>query len=356
MSRLNSSIKLVVIIGDLIFLLVAVITVVAAGLVSSGKIVALDFPEARRTSMFVLLLASAVIGCTIYGCCGAFNQNVREGFCFGRRVLCCHQFLLLTVFIMSIMQQDQLSNREKSIDLVIENVEAYPHYDLFERNLDKYFNKAYFEGNCAIQDDTYDKSSAWLMQWVDRNCPPTMSRSVCELPEEKKAICDTSCPDSVWNATSCCPSEDLCFALGLKESCPYNQCRVAVLTEARVRVIEPALQGLAFVAILAAIMIIFTCLLICYNPRDDIEIELLKTGVMTEEDVETIRKLKSQRNFSYEKGNGKGQQSIDLDTIHETRTQQANANRNRNQSQQQGLRVRFLNNDGARVHPEYVSP
>lgn len=94
--------------------------------------------------------------------------------------------------------------------------------------------------------------------------------------------------------------------------------------------------------------------MICYNPRDDIEIELLKTGVMTEEDVETIRKLKSQRNFSYEKGNEKGRKSIDLDTILETRSQTS-----RNSSLTQPSRRGFglLNQSSRRVFPvESSSP
>ncbi len=43
-------------------------------------------------------------------------------------------------------------------------------------------------------------------------------------------------------------------------------------------------------------------MLVCYNPRDEIEVELLKTGVMTDEDIETIRRLKSEHKFSYQQG------------------------------------------------------
>lgn len=103
-----------------------------------------------------------------------------------------------------------------------------------------------------------------------------------------------------------------------------------------------------FVTCFTSIMVIFTCLLICYNPRDEIEIELLKTGVMTEEDIETIRKLKSQRNFSYDKGNGKGQHSIDLDTIHATRSF-SNCSNGLTQPSRRGIRL--LNHNGSRVYP-----
>ena len=49
-------------------------------------------------------------------------------------------------------------------------------------------------------------------------------------------------------------------------------------------------------------MIIFTVLLICYNPRDDIEIELLKTGVMTQQQMESIRELRTSNKLSFSNG------------------------------------------------------
>lgn len=52
---------------------------------------------------------------------------------------------------------------------------------------------------------------------------------------------------------------------------------------------RPFTVGIQFVAWLAGIMIMLTCLLICYNPRDDLEHELIKTGVMTEDDIEQIK-------------------------------------------------------------------
>ena len=356
MSRLNASIKLVVLLGDLVFLLVSIITAIIAALISSGGIIALDFTEARRIATLILLLTMMILGCTIYGCCGAANQIVRQGCCcVGRRILCCHQFILISVLLLSITQQESLSNRKRSIKMVVHNVTNYPKYDSFERRLDQYFNRAYFEGNCAFEDETYDKSSEWLMKWIDSNCPDTMRRSVCELLDEDKDRCDTTCIEPIWTAESCCPSEDLCLIDKEQHSCPYNQCRTAVLKEVQ-SYIDPALNGLRFITCLTVLLIIFTCLLICYNPRDDIEIELLKTGVMTEEDVETIRKLKLQRNFSYDKGNGKGQHSIDLDAIHNQHQTRSSRIQSLTQPSRRG--VRLMNHAGAsRVYPiEMSSP
>lgn len=189
MSRLNEMIKLVVMIGDVVFLVVALIAAIISGLVCSGNIIALDFPEARRTAIIVLVVTVMLTFCSIYGCCGAVNQIVRKGcLCMGRRVLCCHQVMLMLVLIMSVTQQEQLANREKSINLVIENVTMYPNYDSFEKKFDKFFSNAYFEANCASEGNTYDNSSVWLMQWVDKNCPITMSRRVCNLSKEEKKL------------------------------------------------------------------------------------------------------------------------------------------------------------------------
>ena len=40
-------------------------------------------------------------------------------------------------------------------------------------------------------------------------------------------------------------------------------------------------------------MIILTCLLICYNPRDNVEQELLKAGALDKEDIESLRSMRS---------------------------------------------------------------
>ena len=70
---------------------------------------------------------------------------------------------------------------------------------------------------------------------------------------------------------------------------------------------------------------------------------------MTKEDVETIQRLKSQRNFSYDKGNGKGQPTIDLDKIHATRSH-PNHHKGLTHPSRRGLRL--LNNYGSsRVYP-----
>ncbi len=209
MSRLNAMIKLVVMTGEAIFLFVALTVTIVAALIISGKIIALDFHEARRTAIIVCIISAISICCSVYGFCGIVNQIVRKGcFCRGRRILCFHQCTLLAILILSVTNHERLTNREKNMNMVIGNVAAYPTYDSFERILDKYFSNAYFEANCASE-ETYDRSSKWLMTWVDTYCPVTMRREKCTLSNENKAICDTSCLEKIWDAKTCCPSEVL---------------------------------------------------------------------------------------------------------------------------------------------------
>lgn len=182
--------------------------------------------------------------------------------------------------------------------LVISDPSSYPEYDGFERRIGKYFDGAYFESLCAED----DRSATWLLDFVDKRCPEQMGREFCSLPERKKTECDTSCPgvdrfnDVVNGAAStdllvkCCPSEDACQA-GIGVSCPYQRCRVEILGELRHWASLSKIIAQC-VCLLSALMLILSCLLICFNPRDEIETELLKTGVMTHDDIEAIKRLK----------------------------------------------------------------
>ena len=104
MGRLNAAIKLFFCWGELFFVLVSFVFVVASGLVSSGQVAALTFPAARHMATWVLVLSGAVFLSSIIGCLGAVRQTLRRGCCSGRRMLCMHQLLLLTVLIFSASQ------------------------------------------------------------------------------------------------------------------------------------------------------------------------------------------------------------------------------------------------------------
>lgn len=300
MSRLNAVIKLLFCCGELVFVFTSFIFVVASGLVAMGRVAALSFPAAKNTASLVLLLSSMVFLCTCFGCFGAIRQTLRRGCCPGRRMLCLHQFVLLTVLVFSVSQYDWLDKRDQSIKLVLSNHTAYP-YDSFEHRISTYFNNAYFDSLCSE-----DPSTTAFFSFIDTRCPERMKQKQCELSEKEKMQCDTSCPaaestdDFIAFELCPCPIEELCEG-GIQSHCPYDKCRVGILQEFH-RWAAPTIVAARFVTFLLALMLILLCLLICYNPRDEIEVELLKTGVMSLEDVEAIRLLKKSKNAVMERG------------------------------------------------------
>ena len=104
------------------------------------------------------------------------------------------------------------------------NIEDYRTYDKFETKISQYFNNAYFDGHCAQR-----PLDSWIIQWIDKECPVTMSQESCALNEIQKYTCDTTCFEPVWNKKKCCPSEKLCFQEKMNEACPYQQCRLPAL-------------------------------------------------------------------------------------------------------------------------------
>jgi len=81
MSRLNASIKLAVLLGNLLFLFCSICFVVGSILILSGKVPALAYDEAKRLTFFILGASVIMMSCTIYGCCGTVNQISRRGEC-----------------------------------------------------------------------------------------------------------------------------------------------------------------------------------------------------------------------------------------------------------------------------------
>lgn len=274
---------------------------VASGLVSMGRVAAISFPAAKETASWILALSSMVFVCTCFGCFGAIRQTLRRGCFSGRRMLCLHKLVILIVLVFSASQYEWLDKREKNMKLVISNHTFYP-YDAFERRIGTYFNNAYFDSLCSD-----DPSTKALLSFVDLRCPERMGQKYCTLPEKKKMLCDTSCPAAKGNSNFtaydlmiCCPSEESCKG-GNDASCPYHRCRVGIMQELH-RWAAPTIVAARFVIALMVLILILSCLLICYNPRDEIEVELIKTGVMSAEDVEAIRRLKESNNVVMKRG------------------------------------------------------
>lgn len=79
MSRLNATIKMIVMLGNLFFLFASAAFTIGAGLVFSGKFMPLKYDEATKAAVAVLMVSVFVLICTFSGCCGAIHQVKRSG-------------------------------------------------------------------------------------------------------------------------------------------------------------------------------------------------------------------------------------------------------------------------------------
>lgn len=225
----------------------------------------------------------------------------------------CVLVLLVVVLLFTLSQYEWLNKREMSLRLVAADQQSYNEYDSFERRTSTLFNNAFFESLCSDEDD---KSTTWLLDFVDKSCPLDMNMSSCALSSSNKKKCDTSCSalNGMTDITSldikqCCPSEELC-SKGIRAACPYDRCRAGVSRELLYWAHHTKIAT-QFVCSLAGFLLILSCLLICFNPRDEIEQELLKTGVMTEEDVEAIQSLKATHNAKSKRRGGISVEELD---------------------------------------------
>ena len=198
-------------------------------------------------------------------------------------VQCLHQLLLVSVLLFGIVQMRFLETQELRMAAVIEDRGSILEYNEFESHLSSYVNNLYFD--VFFSGLLEDSAADWLVKLVEK-CPKRMRHDNCGA-SEAKAICD-------FSSKLCCPSESLCSS-GVKEACPYEACRGEILGELLYELLVPMRIGALSVCVLSGLMILLSCLLICFNKRDEIEVELLKTGNISEEDIEAIRRLKSSK-------------------------------------------------------------
>jgi hypothetical protein len=282
MSRLNATIKLLFACGELLFVIVSFLCVLSAAMVTSGNF--FPFPLARNTAIIVLLISVAALVCSCFGCCAALRQTKRRGCCSGRRMLCLHQLLLAGVFFFGIVQLKFLETQQLRMAAIIKDSYSYPEYNAFERHVATFVNFVYFESFHSDSLEDY-ATTDWVSKLVQNKCPKRMSHEFCS-GSEKRAICD-------FSSKLCCPTESLCES-GVKDACPYEMCRKEILEQLH-DLFSPMRIGAVFVCVLSMMMLVLSCLLICFNKRDEIEVELLKTGNISEEDIDAIRRLKSNK-------------------------------------------------------------
>ncbi len=179
-----------------------------------------------------------------------------------------------------------------SIEYTLSEPAGGTEYDKFERIIAPKFNGNYFSGLC--QDFP---ANSWFLEWVGENCPVTMTLASCAYTPTslKDSVCNddaSSCTAvGTFDPMACCPDDGMCtaaydnfieneiFNVPDLTACPYQQCRMQTLAYV-VDTMEPVLTYLQFVVYALIAVVFLTCLLICYNPRDNLSEELIKTGVI----------------------------------------------------------------------------
>lgn len=115
-----------------------------------------------------------------------------------------------------------------------------------------------------------DNKYNWLWDWVDDHCPTTMQSDTCE----------GGCLDTPVETS--CPDESMCSYAGEAHwtYCPYDTCRPEILGFV-IRNLTPFADFMLFMTIFEVALLLINCLLICYNPRDNVEEMLIKAGTLT---------------------------------------------------------------------------
>ena len=193
---------------------------------------------------------------------------------------CAHQLLLITILVCGIVNLRFLQNQALRMDAIVADVAGFPDYNNFERHVSSYVNQLYFAE--SFQDSA---AADWLMKLVEDKCPKLLSHCVNNSEEVNDEYCD-------FSTKLCCPDERLCLDSGLKSACAYDMCRPQLLSYLY-GLVRPATIFVQVVLMVTLLMLILSCLLICFNKRDEIEVEMLKSGNLAEEDIVAIRERRA---------------------------------------------------------------
>lgn len=268
MSRLNSSLKLSMFVVNLVFMLAGLGLIGAAAFVLSSDWGALDPQFYSDWCAGMIVVGVVVLFLACFGWCGTVYQTNREGFCTGRRMLGTYEIAVLAILILQmyflVRIYDIIHTLSETKDEL--STPGPTEYTKFERGLARNFDEFYFSAMETCNDNKYN----WLWDWVDDHCPTTMQSDNCE----------GGCLTTPVEAS--CPDESMCSYAGEAHwtYCPYDTCRPEILGFV-IRNLTPFADFMLFMTIFEVALLLINCLLICYNPRDNVEEMLIKAGTLT---------------------------------------------------------------------------
>ena len=245
-------------------------------------------------SNWAVALGAIILLLTMVGCYGTMTQIERKGKCSGRRLLTIYQIFLVILLVCTARFgiEGKLTVESMESTLSAKANEKPPWYDRGDRILAAKFNEHYFDDLCSAS-----PADSYLLNWVDKNCPASMSLKSCAVGENRQA-CQTGnkCPDKKKceeDMASC--MKDKTRSNKCMSKCPYDMCRFEILEAVRDEA-SPLVKVLEVACVIVSVMILLTCLLICYNPQDDQKTQLMKTGVIVENNkIQEMENLEEQR-------------------------------------------------------------
>lgn len=271
MARLNDLIKFIVMINNFALVVLSIVALVMGVLILTGTFASFDPDMYQTMCIWAIVVGSLIFFLTLLGCAGAVRQVERKGCATGRTLLSVYQLALIGLLVVCVYLV--LYWQKAIVSLSYTSSEGGGDFDAFEESISSQFNTNYFAAQC-----TSDPKSNWFFKLVDKVCPASMSSDACG--------------DHCGNEWLSCPSEASCDADAQADTCPYMLCRVEAVEWLLIK-IEPLYTFILASTYITASMILLTCLLICYNPRDDVTEELIKTGLYVESSYSGKKKKKS---------------------------------------------------------------
>ncbi|CAM9473014.1 unnamed protein product, partial [Ectocarpus fasciculatus] len=274
MGKLNSLIKFVVFNANGLLFLGGMGIVIVASLLLAADFIKLAQTYMQTLGIVTLMVGILVAAMSIIGCVGTHRQIQRDRLWSGRRVLSLYQLMLVAVVVVQGIVQLRLYRIEVSLEEAAADLPS--QHGEFEGRFREGFNEAYFDQLCSASAG----GDSWVWSLIEDHCPEAISRDACSCSDvlDGSGLPAGCATPATYSAEGCCPDEEFCEA-GKEEACPYAACRTGIL-EALLSYITPARKYSTFVFVLEGMVLILTCLLICYNPRDSTEDILIKTGTI----------------------------------------------------------------------------
>jgi|EP00624_Nannochloropsis_granulata_P000435 hypothetical protein len=222
--------------------------------------------------VWTLLVGLGLILSSCISCVALKRQMVRVGPCGGRKLLSMYQLLVMGLMVAFTIGLLTMRTMQSAVPLLLEQPNT-PYARSEQKMLAPYFDRVYFKTKAVVERDYSEQGGSykWFLAWTRQNCPLSMDMGSC-------TTCSSNGDSTIPYNDGCCPRQDLCTA-GNLEACPYMRCRLGVATFLNRRLGRMQNYMYIFLALLL-LVILSTCLLICYNPRDSFEDLLAKTGVV----------------------------------------------------------------------------